>query len=119
MRSWGGARRLLYRDAAGLWYLTHYRDRCRVAGLPQINADVIARLTRLRAQPQLAHRFEMPPGRHAAAMRAPHCNGERQNKIVVFAGASIEGQMTSHGIFDTKILQLADQGLGFCELAVD
>ena len=27
--------------------------------------------------------------------------------------------MTSRGISDTKILQLAHQGLGFCELAVD
>src|SRR5215813_8325598 len=79
----------------GPWFdPAHDRDCCRITRLPQINPYVIARLARRRAHRHPAREFDNPPARKAAAMRAPHGNGERQNKIVMFAGSCIEGQVT-------------------------
>src|SRR5215469_14291057 len=52
-------------------------------------------------------------------MGPPHRDGEGENQVVVFARTSVEGQMTGRGVFNTEILQLADQCLRFCELALD
>src|SRR5215472_13769812 len=97
----------------------HDRDCCRITRLPQINSDVIARLARRRAQRLPAREFDHPPARKAAAMGPPHGDGEREHEIIVLAGSCIGGQVTGRGEFATKILQLADQGLGFGKLAQD
>jgi hypothetical protein len=81
-----------------------YCDRCRVAGLSQINPDVIARLTRRRAESTLARQFDNSLARHAATVGPPDRNGERENKIVVLAGARVERQVTGRGEVDTEIL---------------
>src|SRR5262249_31777232 len=91
---------------------THHRDRCRVAGLPKINAYVVSRPARR------VHQSQPCRVRHTA-IGLPHRDGERENEIVVLAGSRVERQVTSGGKLDTEILELPDQCLGFVEFAVD
>jgi hypothetical protein len=90
----------------GPWRIdaSHHRDRCRITGLAQVKTDKIARLSGLRARRPLTVILEDAITCHTAAVGAPHRDRERENKIVVFAGASVEGQMTSRAEFDPKIL---------------
>jgi len=44
------------------------------------------------------------PSRDAAAVGPPHRDGERENEIVVLAGARVERQVTGRGEFHTEIL---------------
>src|SRR5882724_8552441 len=93
----------------------HHRDRRRVAALPEVDPDEIARAEgRCNAESgrALAGELKLSGAGHPAAVRVPHGDGERQHEIVMPAAAGVEGQMAGRGELDPEILQLADQRLG-------
>jgi hypothetical protein len=87
--------------------------------LPQIYADEVSWLIGSGAHRLSTHHLIISITRHTASVGAPHCDGERENEIVMFAGSGIEGQMTGSSEFNPKILQFPDEGFGFRELAQD